>query len=143
MKKYDKSYGQLNAYYIKDFYNILNEDEKEEVSFTLFYKIIITYFTIWVRDLYDRWTIPIYFPFSGALRLTRARYMKKIIIKWLWYNMPDESTLAYVLMLKQARGNCPVSNKEKKAKEKNDILALPLNDPEFKRKNKLKQIFIG
>lgn len=140
MKQLERNYGTLNAFYYHDFHSVLTKEQKKVVDLRLFKKIIVKYVEVYVRDLYQNFTMPAYFPFSGAIKLTRERFRGKIIIKWLWLFQPSVQTIRYVNLIKQRRGEKIVSLTEKRFKEKNDILELPINSVEFQQRLKLNQI---
>lgn len=142
MKEYNKTYGKLEAYYLEDFYTILSDEQKKEIDYRTFRRIIAKYFEVYVRDLYEGFLKATYFPFSGVVRLARGKYKGKNIIKWLWSMQPGRKTANYVKIFKVARGGRIVNLQENITKEKKDILELPLEEKEWRKLAKRREIYI-
>lgn len=98
MKEYDRTYGLLKAYYVDDFYNLLSKDEKDNISFKLYYNVIRVYVQIYFRDLYSGFSRPQYFFGTGMIKLCQQLWKGKFLIKYLWYHRINHASSMHVML---------------------------------------------
>jgi len=151
METYKRDYGTLLTYNVEDMYDCITFREgrftKQELDTTVvrntkarskitakqYRQIIMKFLEIYFLQLYSKFNITIYFPFTGLIKLTKSNWRNKTLIYWLWYEQPSYWCYKHVRLLKITRGDSFLQKLENKYKENFDFTMLP----EFYQEQKL------
>lgn len=152
MKAYNRTYGILESYDIKDLFDHtprkslffrknqldLNDKRKAKVkiSYRLYRKLITTYFRIYFRDFYKKQNSLMYFPFGGLLHLAQQKWRGKTLFKWFWSHRPNKhlNKSTQIVRDRSSSGkNRTIKKNEELYKQKFDVTELQTLDSVFEK----------
>lgn len=96
-----------------------------EITPEQYRKIIETYLQVYFNQFYSKFKAPMYFPFTGMIKLTQSLRKGRKLIYWLWYKKPGKRIGKLVEAKKITRGGGFLRNLELKYMKTFDHTELP------------------